>query len=94
MLFFLKVLSDVLGNFFLWVIFTLMGLLDNENQYYFHIFKVVSYVIMMIGVLIYLERMQLNFFGLNLNTRKEIIKRNNDMLLTIRYLPLIDEIKP
>ena len=35
----------------------------------------------MIGILIYLEIIQLNFWGFNANTRKEIIKR------TINELP-------
>ena len=41
---------------------------------------------MMIGIIIYLEIIQLNFCGFNMNTRKEIIKRTNDELPFDSYL--------
>ena len=59
----------------------MLGHSKDENEKKYYVIKSVSYVIMMIGILIYLEIIQLNFWGFNANTRKEIIKR------TINELP-------
>lgn len=76
-----KGLSDVFGNFLTWILFIVLGHSKEENEKRYYVIKSVSYVIMMIGILIYLEIIQLNFLGFNANTRKEIIKR------TINELP-------
>ena len=73
-----KGLSDVFGDFFRWMIFSWIGLTKNENELYYYIIKVIAYVLMILGVVIYLEIIQLNFLGLNKNTRKEIIVRTAD----------------
>lgn len=59
----------------------MLGHSKDENEKKYYVIRSVSYVIMMIGILIYLEIIQLNFWGFNANTRKEIIKR------TINELP-------
>ena len=58
--------------------FSWIGLTKNENELYYYIIKVIAYVLMILGVVIYLEIIQLNFLGLNKNTRKEIIVRTAD----------------
>ena len=59
----------------------MLGHSKDENEKKYYVIKSVSYVIMMIGILIYLEIIQLNFWRFNSNTRKQIIKR------TIYLLP-------
>ena len=62
---------------------------DNESDYY--IIKVISYVILTIGVIIYLELIQLNCCGLNVNTRNEIsirIKEEKDISILV---PIIEQ---
>ena len=45
-----------------------------------YVFKIIAYLILMIGTLFYLEIIQLNICGLSINTRKEIIDRiDNDI---------------
>ena len=81
-----KGLSDVFGNFLQWILFIMLGYSKDKNEKSYYVIKSVSYVIMMIGIIIYLEIIQLNFCGFNMNTRKEIIKRTNDELPFDSYL--------
>ena len=81
-----KGLSDVFGNFLQWIIFIMLGYSKDKNEKSYYVIKSVSNVIMMIGIIIYLEIIQLSFCGFNMNTRKEIIKRTNDELPFDSYL--------
>lgn len=75
-----KGLSDVFGHFFSWVIYICMGLDTSTYVISDYVFKIIAYLILMIGTLFYLEIIQLNICGLSINTRKEIIDRiDNDI---------------
>ena len=66
-----------------------MIIMGTEELYY--IIKVISYVILTIGVIIYLELIQLNCCGLNVNTRNEIsirIKEEKDISILV---PIIEQ---
>ena len=47
-----KGLSDVIGNFIRWILFSSIGLVKNDNESDYYIIKVISYVILTIGVII------------------------------------------
>ena len=86
-----KGLSDVIGNFIRWILFSSIGLVKNDNESDYYIIKVISYVILTIGVIIYLELIQLNCCGLNVNTRNEIsirIKEEKDISILV---PIIEQ---
>ena len=85
-----KGLSDVFGHFFRWVVLILIGS-DKTNFTFRHFFiKILSYVIMMMGIIIYLEIIQLNFCGFNKNTRKEITIRTLSDISIDSIIPMID----
>ena len=46
---------------------------DKEKGY-----NMISFSISLISSMIYLEIIQLNFYGLNKNTKKEILRRDSD----------------
>ena len=79
------------ADFFGWIIFSWIGLTENENEFHYYIIKVISYVLMILGVIIYLEIIQLNFLGLNQNTRKEIISRTIDNSITDTVFLLLEQ---
>ena len=88
-----KGLSDVFGHFFRWVVLILVGS-DKTNFTFRHYFiKILSYIIMMIGIIIYLEIIQLNFCGFNKNTRKEITNRTLSDFSIGSIIPMIDREK-
>ena len=86
-----KGISDVFADFFGWIIFSWIGLTENENKFHYYIIKVISYVLMTLGVVIYLEIIQLNFLGLKQNTRKEIISRTVDNSITDTVFLLLEQ---
>ncbi len=84
-------MSDVIGNFIRWILFSSIGLVKNDNESDYYIIRVISYVILTIGVIIYLELIQLNCCGLNVNTRNEIsirIKEEKDISILV---PIIEQ---
>lgn len=84
-------MSDVIGNLIRWILFSSIGLVKNDNESDYYIIKVISYVILTIGVIIYLELIQLNCCGLNVNTRNEIsirIKEEKDISILV---PIIEQ---
>ena len=88
-----KGLSDVFVHFFRWVVLILVGS-DKTNFTFRHYFiKILSYIIMMIGIIIYLEIIQLNFCGFNKNTRKEITNRTLSDFSIGSIIPMIDREK-
>ena len=85
-----KGLSDVFGHFFRWVVLILIG--SDKTNFTFRLFfiKILSYVIMMMGIIIYLEIIQLNFCGFNKKTRKEITIRTLSDISIDSIIPMID----
>ena len=57
-----------------------------------YIYLIISYLIMTLGIIIYLEIVQINCFGLNTNTKEQIKRRTSiDIYQNISELPLDDE---
>ena len=91
-------LSDVLGDFIYWIVFYILDKYfniqisntDKINSSFF--INIISYLIMTLGIIIYLEIVQINCFGLNTNTREQIKRRTSiDIYQNIFELPLDDE---
>ena len=82
-----KGLSDVFGHFFRWVVLILIGS-DKTNFTFRHfLIKILSDVM---GIIIYLEIIQLNFCGFNKKTRKEITIRTFSDISIDSIIPMID----
>ena len=91
-------LSDVLGDFIYWIVFYILDKyfkiqISNTDKIKSSFFiNIISYLIMTLGIIIYLEIVQINCFGLNTNTREQIKRRTSiDIYQNIFELPLDDE---
>ena len=91
-------LSDVLGDFINWIVFYILDKyfkiqISNTDKIKSSFFiNIISYLIMTLGIIIYLEIVQINCFGLNTNTREQIKRRTSiDIYQNISELPLDDE---
>ena len=91
-------LSDVLGDFIYWIVLYILDKyfdiqISNTDKIKSSFFiNIISYLIMTLGIIIYLEIVQINCFGLNTNTREQIKRRTSiDIYQNIFELPLDDE---
>lgn len=70
--------ADVIGYSLFWIFQTFIPLLEQTNMHTFPylLYSILCFFIIMIGILIYLEIITLQFCGFDKNTRSEIVDRS------------------
>lgn len=86
-------ISTVLGDLCIWIFKVIMvfAMPDEEGSnppFYEYLLKIISYCFILFGITLYLEIIQVNAFGLNLNTKQSIMERTGT--ITERDLALIE----
>ena len=73
----LTAIHIIFSNLFYTTLLEWIGMIDlNNNTSFFYVFNLIILIIVAIGLLIYLEMIELDFCNLNYNLKKTIIDRS------------------